>query len=144
MFGALSAVQRYVMLGLLIALIAALAGWGIHAMYLRATIASQAGTIREQSGSIKLLEANLTIAVEANTALTASLETQNKQVNTWLAEVEKRKLASDAALAKAKADGERWKKMYGKILDAPPSNPSNDCESLAVRMDQYLELRSTQ
>ena len=71
----------------------------------------------------------------------SSIEAQNKKVAMWLDEVDKRKEASEKALAKAKAEGEMWKRKY-KLLEAPPSNPANECESLNVRIDQYLELRS--
>lgn len=141
MFGPMSAVQKYVIIGLLVVALALGAGWGIHSTYLKAIIASQKGTIAEQEGTISNLRANIKIVEQANATLEASIDKQNEKITGWIAAVDERKKAADAALAKAKAEGEKWRKKTQQLLESPPINPASECESLNARIDQYLELR---
>jgi hypothetical protein len=144
MFGALSVAQKYLIIGLFVAFLAVAAGWGIHATYLRAVIASQKGTIAEQEGTIANLKANIKIVEGANATLSASIDTQNSKIKGWLDAVDARQKAADLALAKAKAEGEKWRKRTQQLLDSPPTNPAAECESLNARIDQYLDLRGEQ
>jgi len=138
----LSALQKYLIIGLVVALLATGLGWFVHTSYLRASLATSEGTVEKQRGEIASLEASLTTAVEANKTLETSLANQTSKVNQWLDAAERRQAASEKAIKQAKAEGERWKKKYSKLLDAPPSNPADQCQSLEQRIDQYLQLRS--
>lgn len=100
--------------------------------------------VKAQKVKVAETEQALSVAVQTNQDLEKALKDQNKQVEGWLAEAEARKKASDAALRKAKADAAKWKARYDKLLSDPPPVPGNDCESLNVRINQYLGVRSEQ
>ena len=138
----LGALQKYIIIALAVALLAAGLGWFVHTSYLRASLSIAEGTVEKQKGEIEKLESSLKVAVTANKSLEASLANQTTKVNQWMDAAEARRVASEKALKKAKAEGEMWKQKYSKLLDAPPTNPADPCQSLEERIDQYLQLRS--
>lgn len=138
----LSTAQKYLIGALLVALVATGLGWFIHTAYLRADLALMEGKIQEQSGQILKLTSSLELATEANKKLAHDVEIQNEAIQQYVDAAFKATENAKAAMAQAKLDGEKWKKKYEKLLNSPPANPSDECQSLGLRFDQYLELRS--
>lgn len=134
-------IKEYVIY-LLAGLLAALAlTYGIHTMYLKATISSQKGTIEEQTGKISRLEDDLTTAKEANLKLSTEITLQNKAIDAMQQEADRKQREADEALAKAKVSGERYKRLYGSLLADPPRHPDDLCLSLSERLDSYVATR---
>lgn len=140
----MSTLQRNLIIGLAGFCLALIAGWGIHATFLSARVASLEGTVKSQKGTIDLLTTNLQIATDANTQLSNEVKVQNEAVQKYLDAAAQATANAKAAVAKAKADGEKWRKKYEAILSQPPANPEDECQSLGIRLNQYLDLRSSQ
>lgn len=142
MFSALNPVTKYIILGLLAALVATGLGWATHVFVLKAVIASKEATIAEQNTDIIKLKSSLELTVETNKKLENTVKDQNAQIDAWLYAADTKRKDAEAAIAKAKADGEMWKKKYHKLLDQPPANPADQCQSLDLRLTEYIDLRS--
>lgn len=134
-------IKTYLIYSLAALLVATGAGWTAHSMYLNFKIAQQGLVIAKHEGTILQLSTSLTTAEDANKALTKSVEAQNDQIDTLISQGNDRAAAAQDAIAKAKADGAQWQKKYRAILDKPPANADDECGSLELRLNQYLELR---
>jgi uncharacterized protein HemX len=120
---------------LLVALIAL--GVGSWVLY-----QSQELVIKSQAEKITdLLESNSVLQV-SNANLERAIKEQNKKVEEFLEEAKARKKASDAALAKARAESRKWKKRLDDILNSPKP-AADDCDAMTIRLNQYYETVGT-
>lgn len=135
-------ISMYAVAGLLIVL----ALFGLYhfskVTYYKLQVATLETQVAEKDKDILKLQSSLDLTVKANADLEGAIKVQNSQVGKWVEEAEQRRQSAEKAVALAKAATETWRKKYIKLLEAPPSSPEDQCQSLEIRLDHYLTLRS--
>lgn len=132
-------IKDKLLMGVAAVLLIALAG-GAAYHYIEVGILHK--TIKDQGESIATLTVENVTLSAANLQLSTSLQTQTKAVAGLKSEAESRKRIAEANIEAAKAEGDKWRKKYKGVLDAPAAIPADECKSLNLRFDQYLDLRS--
>lgn len=122
-------------------IIAAVVAGMLYVNGLRLTIEQQRTQIVKLQADNKLLQAANTQLQEANTELVAAIEKQNKAVQQIADDADRRVKLSDEALAKSKVENDKLRKRYAAVLNTPPAVPGDDCASVTILLNQYLELR---
>lgn len=83
----------------------------------------------------------LNTAVSTNKTLTASVDSQNKQIDGWVKDAIAAQRASDEAKAKYRKDLAVWQQKYNGLLGSGPVEGEDQCAALERRYTAYLKLR---
>lgn len=140
MLGITDSIKNYVIIGLLAALaLGGFAHW-VQTSYLKASLAEERKKVAELEADVTSLTNHLETATTANKAMAGTIMKQNTYIATLVADEQRRRSASAAALAKAQADGAKWRTLYDGLLSAGPVS-SNLCESADDKLNKYIQVR---
>jgi len=106
---------------------------------------SQVKTLKKEvtklEGAVSDLKSrNASLEIE-NGNFKVSVEKQNSQIDTLNLAMAKNVKAAEVRAAQARKESLKWRGAYENVLNAPTKFPEKQAESLALRLDAYIDLR---